>query len=239
LIQNPADPVWIIPTWYDLGKSGNDSPFVTWGGLYSNLEKFPENGGNFDFYWFYRTYAGRNVTQNLPSGTCTILCWCSPNKNYFDGPDTYNGLVSWGTRTNGTPSNAVLLSVNALSYPTIYVSSAYWYNDYVPNSLIVKTSEWNMVGLIARQGAITNNTTLICGNSLGLNYSTGTSSNYTKTLNFTNANLRIGCTDAGGTRRFDGKVVSVMIYNRELSTNEIERNYAAMKPRLTPYLGYW
>jgi hypothetical protein len=175
-------------------------------------------------------YLSLNTTTNLPSGTCTILCWCNPNSTIAAG-ETYTGLVSWGSRTNANPSNAILLSVSTASSPNVYVSSAYWYNDYAPNDLALIKDSWNMVGIVARQGGILNNTTLICGNQNGLSYSTGTSAQYTRLFNFTNANLRVGCTYSNGTRSFKGKIAVVMIYNRELSSTEISQNFNALKGR--------
>jgi hypothetical protein len=210
-------------TWDDLTTSKNN---VTPTG---NTAYNTENNGNFVLDGA-GDYLYLNTTSNLPSGTCTILCWCNPDDTIASG-ETYTGLVSWGSRTNASPSNGILLSVSTASSPNVYVSSAYWYNDYAPNDLPLIKSNWNMVGVIARQGAILNNTTLICGNSNGLIFSTGTSTQYTRTLNFTNANLRIGCTDSNGTRAFKGKIAVVMIYNRELSTEEISKNYNALKSR--------
>jgi hypothetical protein len=192
-----------------------------------------QNNGNFTLDGT-GDYLLRNTTTDLPSNNtstsaCTILSWCNPdpglaNRGY------YNGVVSWGTRTNASPSNAIDLCVDTPS-TTAYVGVAYWYNDYSPTTLPLNNNEWNMIGVIARGGTSTNNTTLICGNTLGLNFDTGTSAQYLRGMNFTNTTLRIGCTDSNGTRAFYGKIAMVMIYNRELSQKEIAQNYNALKGR--------
>jgi len=209
--------------WEDL--TINNNTVVASGNTYFDSQ----NNGSFVFDGS-SDYMFLNSPTNLPSGTCTILCWCNPDASQISIQD-YIGLVSWGTRTNATPSNAILLAVNNAASPSVYVSSAYWFNDYSPSNLLLDNGSWNMIGIVARQGAILNNTTLICGNSLGLNFSTGTSAAYTRTLNFTNINLRVGCTDSNGGRAFKGKIASVMIYNRELTQLEIAQNYNATKSR--------
>lgn len=225
-----------IVSWNDLMVTGNHlSTGSAYGGAFPST-KDTGNLGNVAVTW--PNYAWRNTTNSLPSSTCTILVWCRPYYywNLFGG-EPYAGIVSWGTRTNATPSNGILLSAQVPnSYGPIYVSSAYWYNDYVPSVLEIKRGKWNMVGLIARQGAILNNTTHICGNDSGLNFNTGTSAAYTRTLNFTNINLRIGLTDTSpssfsGFRAFSGWIATVMIYNRELSTQEVQRNFDAHRGR--------
>ena len=75
-----------------------------------------------------------------------------------------------------------------------------------------------------------NNTTLICGNSNGLNYVTGNSSDVNRYINTTNVNLAIGSTDIIS-RAFKGKIANVLIYNRELTSTEMQENadYLAAK----------
>lgn len=209
-------------TWYDVGGATN-------GNLTNGPSFNSANGG-------YITFDGANdaviqYTTNLSaaSGTKTVLCWCWPDST---GPaNTYTGLVSWGGRGNSNPSDSILLSLNTNS-STWYVSSAYWYNDYLPDNLSVNKNAWNMVGMISRQQSTpnSNNTTLICGNSNGLSYSTGNSSDVNRSISTTNTNLSIGSTDIIS-RVFKGRIAIVLIYSRELSTAEISQIYNTYKSR--------
>lgn len=172
------------------------------------------------------------IAQNSPVGLpttqdSTVLVWCKPDST---GPtNQYTGLVSWGSRSVTTPSNSRLLSLYT-SGTTMYVSSAFWGNDYTPNSLAVTANQWNMVGMISRNITTTNNVTLYCGNANGLNSQTGSSSDYTKGLNTTAVNFAIGMTDYPG-RYFKGTIDKVMIFNRELSAAEIQQIFNAHRGR--------
>lgn len=168
-----------------------------------------------------------NNTPVLPSGTqdSTIICWCRPDSTAT--PSTYTGLVSYGGRSN---TNSRLLSLNTNGGSTIYVSSAYWSNDYVPNNLLVTPDAWNMVGMVTRGSALANNTTLFCGNATGLSFSTGNSTTSAVQAT-TSTNLAIGCTDYPG-RYFKGEMFAVLIYDRELTQIEIASHFAALRGRV-------
>jgi len=207
-------------TWY---TTDNNNPVYLTNLTYTSASPtfFTFNGSN--------SWAAVDSPVNLPTtGDSTVLIWCRPDST---GPSNqYTGLVSYGSRFTADPSNARLLSLYT-SGTTMYVSSAYWGNDYVPNSLAVTANAWNMVGMIARGGGISNNTTLYSGNAAGgLLSQTGTSSAAGRTFNTTVANLAFGMTDYPG-RYFKGDIAVVMIYNRELTSAEITQNYNYFKTR--------
>lgn len=209
-------------TWYDVSGNSTNQSLVN-GPTFNSL-----NGGSIVFDG--ADDSGLQYSPNLSSasGTKTVLCWCWPDST---GPsNTYTGLVAWGGRSNASPSDSLLLCLNT-NAATWYVGSAYWYNDYNPSILPVNKNAWNMVGIISRQQSVpnSNNTTLICGNSNGLNYDTGTS-DPNKSISTTNVNLSIGSTDIIS-RAFKGRISNVLIYNRELSTSEISQNFNAQKSR--------
>lgn len=205
-------------TWYDFSNEANNSD-LTSGSTYSS-----DSGGcivldGVDDHIFNAS------PSNLPSGTGTILAWV-----YIDSTSpssAYTGILGYGGRSNATPSDTSLLSINTSTGATWYVSSAYWYNDYVPDTLSVTKDAWNFVGKIQRAGTATNNTTLISG----LNSVTGTSSAYTRNLNITSTNLTIGCTDVGGGRPLKGKISKVLVYDRELTGSEWALIYNMTKHR--------
>ena len=210
-------------TWYDIsGKVTN--PTLTNGPTYDS-----SNNGCIMFDGTNDAAIQYSPDLSTANGTKTVLCWCWPDST---GPNnTYSGLVSWGGRGNDNPSSSLLLSLNTAG-STWYVSSAYWYNDFVPDTLPIVKNAWNMVGIVARQQSVpnSNNTTLICGNSSGLNYSTGNSSDVNRPINTANTNLSIGSTDIIS-RPFKGRIANVLIYNRELSTSEIQQNFNIQKGR--------
>jgi hypothetical protein len=163
-------------------------------------------------------------TVTLPSGTSnsTMLVWCYPDSS---GPtDQYTGLLSYGNRSS---SDSRLLSLYT-SGTTMYVSSAYWGNDYTPNNLAVTANAWNMVGMTTLGSGVANNTTLYCGNASGFNSVTGSSSSYATPLATQSKNLAIGCTDFGG-RYMKGKIAMALIYDRALTSAEMQQNFNALR----------
>jgi len=200
--------------WYNLAEGGANVVMASANGpSFSTTEEAVYFDGTNDYYY--------DDSITLPSGTKTVICFIKPTATM--GLDNYKGLVSWGGRSNATPSNSLLLSLYT-NNSTIYVSSAYWYNDWVPNLNSVTANKWNMVGIIARQQTSTNNTTLFRYNSGGYSSSTGTSSDYSRNINTTSTTFRVGCTDASG-RFFNGHIKKVLVYDRELSETEIKQVY--------------
>lgn len=200
--------------WYNLTENGANVIMASANGpSYSTSEEAVYFDGTNDYYY------DNSIT--LPTGTKTVICFIKPTSTM--GNNSYTGLVSWGGRSNATPSNSLLLSLRT-NGATIYVSSAYWYNDWVPNLNSVTPNKWNMVGIIARNQTTTNNTTLFRYNTDGYSSSVGSSSSHSKGLNTTSTNLRVGCTDLSA-RFFNGHIKKVLVYDRELSETEIKQVY--------------
>lgn len=204
--------------WYDL--SGNGNNVVSANTPTHSSQSFLFNGSSQYFY--------QQSLVSLPQTIKTVICWTKPDST---GPtNTYTGLVSWGSRSCPVGSStSILLSMSTAN--TYYVSSAYWCNDYVPNTSEVQLNkdQWNMTGIIAR-GSGTNNTTLFKYNSSGYNFVTGSSSTNTNTFLTSNQDLRIGCTDGAG-RFMKGNISAVLIYDRELSSLEISSIISAFRSR--------
>jgi hypothetical protein len=202
-------------TWTDLTGTGNNVTLANAPSFTGTT--FLLNGTN---QWAF------NASPTLPTGklNSTCLCWCRPDSTVT--ADTYVGLVSYGTRAS---SDARLMSFWT-NNTTAYTSSAYWGNDYVPQATAIALNAWNMVGMQAYGAPTTNNTTLLAGSSQTISYSTGNSSNYTAGLNTTSINLAVGSTDYPG-RYFKGQIAVVMLYNRALTTDEIQQNYYAYRGR--------
>ena len=188
----------------------------------------PFNENQFMFNGTVGNYMSKS-TLNIPASfDRTILCWVYPDST---GPSNgYTGLVGYGNRASTTPSDSILLCLNT-SASNWYVGSAYWSNDYNPSPFTINKDAWNMVGIVGRGMGGLNNTKLVCANSAGINSVTGSQSNYFKGLSPTNTNLTIGCTDNNGGRQMKGKIAVVLIYNKELSDNEIQQNFNALRGR--------
>ena len=173
----------------------------------------------------------------------TVLVWCKPSSSILGSPDSpYTGLVSYGTRgCNATTSDARLLSIGN-NGTNMWVTSAYWCNDYTPDgAVLLKPNAWNYVAMVSRAWTSIGgdiyagngeygNTSLYSFNADGHYRSSGYSANYGRGINSPNTNLAIGCTDYPG-RYFAGEIDVVQIYDRELSPEEINANYEALRKR--------
>jgi hypothetical protein len=209
-------------TWYDIAGQ-------TVGSL-TNMTFSTSNNGSFILNGSSSRMQSNSPDLALASGSnnSTVLIFCKPDST---GPSNqYTGLVSWGTRATNTPSTARVLSLYT-SGTTMYVSSAFWGNDWTPNSLSVQANAWNLIGMVSRGSSTSNNVSHYRINAAnGFGSQTGSSSNASRTLNTTNASLGIGVTDYVG-RYFKGSIGAVYIYGRELSPTEIQQNYNALKGR--------
>lgn len=206
--------------WWDLSGYDNNASLNGTVPFGVNSLTFDGTAGNY--------YSKSTLSIPTANNNRTILCWTYPDST---GPSNgYTGLVAFGGRASTTPSDSILLSLQTLT-STWYVGSAYWSNDYNPANLPINKDAWNMVGISANSLGIQNNTKLICGNSSGLNSVIGSSSMYSKGLAVTNNYLTVGCTDNGGGRPMKGKIAVVLVYNRELSNDEITQNFNAFRGR--------
>lgn len=204
------------------GRSGTS--FTTVDPVYSTsaYNNFSYNGST------SRSYSSSASGLPAGSGNKTVIAWIKPTASQVTST-SYIGIVAYGGRASTTPSDSVLLSMTNTSGTTHYVSSAYWSNDYVPNTNVIDNDQWNMIGMVARGAATTNNTTLFRFSSSGESISTGSSSSYTKGLNTVATNLTIGCTDYTTGRNFSGEIGQVLIYDGELTTDQIRKIYNQTK----------
>lgn len=164
------------PTWNTSGKIGGAYQF---------------DGGD---------YISRN-TVTLPTGSvASAEAWIYPTA-YADA--TYNGIVSWGSRTS---ADSFLLSIQSTGRP----SFATWANDFVPTWGPVATlNAWNHIA------AVLNGTYVVL-------YMNGQPIKGTidATPNMVSTNLGIGITDYPG-RYFTGLIDQMRVYNRSLSEDEV------------------
>jgi hypothetical protein len=209
-------------TWYDMAKNTV--------GTLSDHVWTPEGNGSFVFNnSFASRVQSNNPDLSLASGSnnSTVIIFCKPDST---GPtNQYTGLVSWGTRGVYNPSTARILSLYT-SGTTMFVSSAFWGNDWTPNNLSVKPNSWNLIAMVSRGQATSNNVSHYRINSEGFGSQTGSSLSASRTLNTANTSFGIGITDYPG-RYFKGSVAVVSIYSKELTPLEIQEYYISFKGR--------
>ncbi|HEY3309491.1 MAG TPA: DUF2341 domain-containing protein [Desulfuromonadaceae bacterium] len=158
--------------------------------------------------------AAISAAPTVPAGSvASIEAWIYP-KAYADV--TYNGIVSWGTRT---ALNALALSIQnsgRLSMPT-------WANDFVPASGVTATlNAWNHVVAVLNGTSFTLYTN---GQLVG--------TTILSAPNIPSINLAIGALEYPGGRYFNGLIDEVRIYNRALTATEIAGRYATLIPSAT------
>ena len=229
------------------GSANSKQVTITTGGASSGVELTfgITDTNNWTTFSFNGTsnYIKSNSPTKLPvSNNGTVLVWCKPSSTILGSADSpYTGLVAYGNRSGGTPSDGRLLSIGN-NGTNMWVTSAYWFNDYTPsNTVLLKPNAWNYVAMVSRAYTSAGgdiyagngeygNTSLYSFNADGQYHSSGYSSNYGRGINSPNTNLTIGCTDYPG-RYFAGEIDVVQIYDRELSPDEIKANYEALRGR--------
>jgi hypothetical protein len=193
--------------WNDISGNRNN-------GTLTNGPTFdPANGGSivFDGVDDY-TEIPSNPTLSV-SSQITISCWCYLNANSetMIRKNTADYLLDWGSGASSTAgTNLQWYLSTSLGPYFIYSTSALslntWYN-------IVGTYISGTGGVIYANSNVIPSTTSI--NNRG-------------TITQSNSYLRVG---NFGTEKFSGKVATVQIYNRALSSTEITQNYNATKGR--------
>lgn len=186
---------------YDL-MNGTTLPFV------AQASHSTDNGGTFVFDGT-DDYVG-GVDLGITFSNVTFSCWVKRNGNQTD----YTGLLI--SRPNGS-------GIGILSAGKIW---PFWNNGlYNHNSnLSVPDGQWAMVTVTFGSGTVN-----FYMNTTSSTPSTGTSTTYSGTT--TLGDLKIGIDEAIGSRSINGNIACASIYNRALSTTEIQQNYNALKNR--------
>lgn len=197
----------ISNTWYDLSKSFNNGILMN-GVTFSSV-----NGGVmvFDGVNDYVTLSNRTTTS------FTLGCWIKTTANSLSGSQGYEGNGIIWSDVGGIANDFILAALN---------NKAVWFTGDVTTTIssttTINTGSWFYV-TATKNGS--DNTKKIFIN--GVLESSGVSSS---TLLTDNSNIIIGGNTIDN-RYFNGSISMVHIYNRVLTTTEIEQNYNALKKR--------
>jgi hypothetical protein len=190
--------------WSDL--SGNN----TSGSIINGPSLNNDSYGSFNFNGI-NSYITTNT--NLALSNATLLCWIKRNGNQ----DNYDGILF--SRTPSLATGLHIWSGQQLGYHWNDNSSTYTWNS----GLVVPNNIWCMVALtisptvgiayLGQSDTITSATNTIAHNTA------------------TSLNFNIGADPATIGRYFSGSIANIEIYNRALSSQEIQSNYNQFKTR--------
>lgn len=197
----------ISNTWYDLSPSFNNGTLLN-GVTFSNVK-----GG-------IMVFDGVNdyiSLSNRTTSSFTIGCWLKTTATSLSGSQAYDGNGIIWSDVGGIANDFILSILN---------NKAAWFTGDVTTTIssttTINTGSWFYLTVV-KNGS--NNTKQLFIN--GVLESSGVSSS---TLLTDNSNIIIGGNTIDS-RYFNGNISIVQIYNRVLSTNEIEQNYNAIKKR--------
>lgn len=193
--------------WSDISGSGNN------GTLVSGVGYSTDNKGNMTFNGT-NNYI-KNDTPTLPTGnvTATICAWV----NLLSVSGTWQGIAGWGELLQG---QSALLDLNGgkLAFSTWGTTGG---NDII-STYNVPLNTWKyVVGSINDKNIKLYTNGIIVLDSL-----------ITSTPNVTSTKLRLATTDYPG-RLLNCRIAHTSIYNRALTTLEIQQNFEALRGRFS------
>ena len=192
-------------TWFDLSGQGNDVAMQNSGSI-----SYTASGGGY-FTLTSNGYFNRATTTGVPTGTSayTFSVWIQKGASWGG-----NGMIGVGSSTSTNQTNQFrTTSTNA------YVN--YWYgNDLAATSSLSPASQW--FNAVAQWDGTTRKI-WVNGTQLSSAGATG--------LNVTSSLLQIGATNIGGSEPLQGNIGQALIYNRALTSIEIQQNYTATRTR--------
>jgi hypothetical protein len=192
-------------TWFDLSGQGNDIVMQNSGSI-----SYTASGGGY-FTLASNGYFNRATTTGIPTGTSayTMSAWVQLGSSWGG-----QGIIGIGSSTSGNQTNQFrTISTNGLVN--------YWYgNDLVATSSLSPASQW--FNCVAQWDGTTrkiwvNGTEIASAGASG--------------LNVTSSLLQVGATNIGGSEPLQGNIGQASIYNRALTSTEIQQNYTAIRGR--------
>lgn len=191
-------------TWRDI--SGNNYS----GSLINGPTYDPANNGSivFDGVDDY-TLTNTNFTLSA----ATLSCWIKRNGT----ADQYDGIFF--SRTPSAATGLNFYSLNQLGY--------HWNDTQLTwnwaSGLTIPDNSWCMIAVTV----ISTTGVVYLGQSSGLTSST----NITTHNTVSSLVLNLARDPTGGSRYFKGSISNAMVYNRALSSTEVQQNYNAQKSR--------
>lgn len=181
------------------------------GTLVSNAVYNSANGGNFVFDGADDAVDFNDVGTYT---SATFCCWIKRDGTQND----WAGLAL--SRGNGGGTGGI--GIRSSSKIFYIWDGNYWGHD---SALTIEDGVWTMVTVTLGSGAVK-----FYKNTTSETLSTGTDDVYgDESQNL--LNLRVGMDPHSGPRVFTGNIACASIYNRALSTTEIQQNYNALKNR--------
>ncbi|VVB82767.1 Concanavalin A-like lectin/glucanases superfamily protein [uncultured archaeon] len=198
-------------SWWRLNGNANDELGNNNGNVVGNvIFSAGKSGQAASFDGTTSNYIRADSVNNLPLGSSprTMLAWIKP-AGYPD--PSYTGVFAYGTM--GCYGKGSLLSMQNSGR----LSMAFWCNDAYQAGTTATLNQWNQIAFTYDGGTTIKfyiNGALADTESLSYGQPAAT----------LNGPLRIGCTDDPG-RCFNGQIEDAMIFNRELTANQIAGLY--------------
>ena len=194
-------------TWYDLSGNNNDVVMQNSGSI-----SFTRASGSY-FTLTSNGYFNKATTTGVPTGSSayTMSVWVQWSSGTWPGS---GGMIGVGNSTSGNQTNQFRVnSTNTLIN--------YWYgNDLAATSTLSPTSQW--FNAVAQWDGTTRKI-WVNGTQIASSGATG--------LNVTSSLLQIGATNVSGGEPLQGNIGQALIYNRALTSTEIQDNYTAIRTR--------
>lgn len=202
-------------TWSDLSGRGNT-------GTLTNGPTFNSgNGGSIVFDGVNDYVVSANNINISSSQARTIDVWF-----YLNNSTARHVLCSWGSFSDNLLCNLEVNNVYGAG--TNYPYFAGFNNDaYISQTIPINI--WANLTFTYNGGTInsSNGVNIYINGTIGtLLFPTGN-----QTLNTTNSTVSIGYELAGNRSPMNGRIANVKIYNRALSSTEVQQNYEAVKTR--------
>jgi hypothetical protein len=194
-------------TWFDLSGQGNDVAMQNSGDI-----SFTRSNGSY-FTLANNGYFSKATTTGIPTGTSayTMSVWVQWSSGTWP---TFGGMIGVGNSITTNQTNQLRTTgTNALVN--------YWYgNDLAATSTVSPASQW--VNIVAQWDGTTRKI-WVNGTQIASAVASG--------LNIPSSLLQVGATNIGGSEPLQGRIGQALIYNRALTSTEIQDNYTAIRTR--------
>ena len=194
-------------TWYDLSGQNNNVVMQNSGNI-----SYTSSGGGY-FTLSSNGYFNKATTTGIPIGTSayTMSVWVQwPTGTW----PTFGGMIGIG-------NSIIINQTNQFRTTGTNALINYWYgNDLAATSTVSPASQW--VNVVAQWDGTTRKI-WVNGTQVASAASSG--------LNVLSSLLQVGATNVGGTETLRGNIGQALIYNRALSSTEINNNYTLIRTR--------
>jgi hypothetical protein len=192
--------------WNDLSGNNNN-------GTLTNGPTFDSNNRGNIVFDGVNDFVQLSTTITLNTGT--FIVWLKRNGNQGQ----YDGIMISRGGSGGNVTGINLQASNQIGYHWNDNSNTWSWQ----NGLVAPDSNWCMAAISV---SATSATAYLCKND-GISFANNNVSHSSTAM----ANIQIGQDNFSGTRFYAGNISQTYIYNRSLSSQEIEQNFNATKGR--------